>query len=139
MEHDFSWVYLIFFLMIPLARIIPRILARMRRRRDNTFQTVQENQYQSNFEEQPAEHQREYQREEEKPKTKDMLVLGEINNGAKTFESIQKRTQIENKELDSILEELENNGLMRVVQKQGLLGAKIEILPTDKGFNKYYS
>ena len=138
MEHDFSWMYLIFFLMIPLARIIPRILARMRRK-DNTFQTVQENQHQSNAEEQSAEYQREYQREEERHKTKDMLVLGEINNGAKTFEIIQKRTQIENKELDSILEELENSGLMRVVQKQGLLGAKIEILPTDKGFNKYYS
>ena len=30
MEADFSWVYLIFFLMIPLARILPRVLRKFK-------------------------------------------------------------------------------------------------------------
>ena len=143
MEPDFSWLYLIFFLMIPLARIIPRVLSRMRKR-DDTFQTVQENQYQSGFEERPQreyqEPQREYQEPQREPKhqTKDMLVLGEINIGTKTFESIQKKTQLGNEELDTILEDLERKGLLKVQQKQGLLGPKIELLPTDEGFRKYY-
>ena len=145
MEPDFSWLYLIFFLMIPLARIIPRVLSRMRKR-DNTFQTVQQNQYQSGFEEESQreyrESQREYreepQKEEPKHQSKDMQVLGEINIGTKTFENIQKKTQIEDKELDIILEDLEKKGFLKVQQKQGLLGPKIEILPTDEGFRKYY-
>ncbi|MGH1522188.1 MAG: hypothetical protein ACRBB2_07520 [Nitrosopumilus sp.] len=134
MEPDFSWMYLIFFLMIPLARIIPRVLSKFRKR-DETFQTVQENQYQSGFEEQPR---REYQKEEPKHRTKDMLVLGEINIGTKTFEGIQKKTQLGNEELDTILGDLERNGLLKVQQKQGLLGPKVELLPTDEGFRKYY-
>ena len=139
MEPDFSWMYLVFFLMIPLARIIPRVLSKIRKR-DNTFQTVQEDQFQSSFEEQTKreEFQGEHHREEPKHQTKDMLVLGEINIGTKTFESIQKKTQLENKELDTILENLENNGLLKIQQKQGLLGPKIELLPTDEGFRKYY-
>ena len=144
MEPDFSWLYLIFFLMIPLARIIPRVLSKMRKR-DDSFQTVQEKRYQSGFEEEPQreyqevqrEHQ-EVQRDEPKHQTKDMLVLGEINIGTKTFESIQKKTQIGNEELDTILEDLERKGLLKVQQKQGLLGPKIELLPTDEGFRKYY-
>ena len=38
-----------------------------------------------------------------------------------------------NEELDAILEDLEKNGLMKVVQKQGMFGPKTEIHPTDKG------
>ena len=138
MEPDFSWIYLIFFLMIPLARIIPRVLAKFRKR-DDTFQTVQGNQYQSGFEEQSRrEYQGEYQKEESKYQTKDMLVLGEINIGTKTFEGIQKKTQLDNEELDTILGDLERKGLLKVQQKQGLLGPKVELLPTDEGFRKYY-
>ena len=133
------------FLMIPLARIIPRILSRMRKR-DNTFQTVQENQYQPGFEEEPqreyresqSKYREEPQREEPEHQTKDMRVLGEINIGNKTFESIQKKTQLGNEELDTILDDLERKGLLKVQQKQGLLGPKIELLPTDEGFRKYY-
>ena len=39
MDPDFSWIYLLFFLMIPLARIIPRVLSRMRGRNNFTSQT----------------------------------------------------------------------------------------------------
>ena len=76
---------------------------------------------------------------ETRPETIDMLVLGELNRGAKTFGQIKKNTGLDSTELDSILEDLENRGLMRVEQKKGLLGIKIELYPTDKGFKEYYS
>ena len=74
-----------------------------------------------------------------KPDTKNMQVLGEINRGIKTFEKIQKNTGLDTKELDSILQNLERDGMLRVEQKQGLLGLKIELYATDKGFKEYYS
>jgi len=40
---DFSWIYLLIFMAIPLARIIPRILAK-RRKENNPFQTLEEKQ-----------------------------------------------------------------------------------------------
>ena len=43
----------------------------------------------------------------EKPATKNMLVLGEIHRGRRTFESIKKNTGLNNNELDSILNDLE--------------------------------
>ncbi|MDH3766227.1 MAG: hypothetical protein OER82_10535 [Nitrosopumilus sp.] len=133
MDPDFSWIYLIFFLIIPLARIIPRIL---RKKMDkNPSQTIQEERFQSTFEEQPRKIQREFS----KPQTKNMLVLGEVNKGTKTFEKILKNTGLNGKELDTILEDLEKNNMIKVQQKQGLLGTKIELYPTDKGFKEYYS
>ena len=50
-----------------------------------------------------------------------------------------KNTGLDNEELDTILEDLEKNGLMKVVHKQGMFGPKTEIHPTDKGFKEYYS
>ena len=44
-----------------------------------------------------------------------------------------------NKELDTILEDLEKNGMLKVHQKQGLFGPKVELYPTDKGFKEYHS
>ncbi|MDH3766390.1 MAG: hypothetical protein OER82_11360, partial [Nitrosopumilus sp.] len=70
---------------------------------------------------------------------KNNLVLGVLNRGSKTFENIQKNTGLNNTELDTILEDLEKNGLMKVVHKQGMFGPKTEIIPTDKGFREYYS
>ena len=74
-----------------------------------------------------------------KPQTKNNLVLGVLNRGSKTFENIQKNTGLTDAELDAILEDLEKNGLMKVVHKQGMFGTKTEIIPTDKGFKEYYS
>jgi predicted Rossmann fold nucleotide-binding protein DprA/Smf involved in DNA uptake len=76
---------------------------------------------------------------ESKPETKDMQVLGELNREAKNFEVIQKITGLERDELASILEDLEKRGLMKVEEKSGLFGPKVELYLTDKGFKEYYS
>jgi len=64
---------------------------------------------------------------------KDLIVLGAIKDGIKKFDKIQKITQIESEELDSILEKLEEKEFIQVKEKKGWLGTKIEITPTDKG------
>ena len=131
MDPNFSWIYLIFFLAIPLARIIPRIIAR--RRTNNPDQK-----FQNNFESK-QEQTTEFKPEKSRPKTKNMLVLGELNRGTKTFEGVQKNTGLDTDELNKILENLEGQGLLKVQQKQGLFGEKIELHPTEKGFREYYS
>lgn len=70
------------------------------------------------------------------PTPKDIIVLGAIKHGIKKFEKIQKITQIELEELNSILEQLENRGFIRVEEKKGWLGRKIEITVTEKGFRE---
>lgn len=64
---------------------------------------------------------------------KDLIVLGAIKHGIKKFDKIQKTTQIEAEELNKILEQLENRGLIKVVEKKGWLGKKIEMDVTDEG------
>ena len=66
----------------------------------------------------------------------DIIALGAIQAGIKKFDKIQKMTQIEPEELNSILEQLENRGFIQVAEKSGLLGNKIEILVTEKGSNE---
>ncbi|KFM19976.1 hypothetical protein AAA799P11_00280 [Marine Group I thaumarchaeote SCGC AAA799-P11] len=129
-EPNFSWIYLIIFLAIPLARIIPRIIAKKRQGSRNYSR--QENQYQENMEWNPKQ-------ESVKQQTKDMQVLGIMHQGANTFEKIQRSTKIDSKELDSILQQLEKRDLIKVIQKQGMFGPKIELYSTDKGFKEYYS
>ena len=68
---------------------------------------------------------------------KKMLVLGNLVRGSNTFEKIQKNTTLGTKELDSILKDLEENNMLKVHQKKGLLGINIELYPTDKGIQKY--
>ncbi|MDH3341639.1 MAG: hypothetical protein OEL84_10220 [Nitrosopumilus sp.] len=140
-DPNYSWVYLIIFLAIPLARIIPRILSKYGIGK-STASTIQEKQFQSGFDEysqKPPMESSEPQMNTSKPQTKNNLVLGVLNRGSKTFENIQKNTGLNNAELDAILEDLEKNGLMKVVHKQGMFGPKTEIVPTDKGFKEYYS
>jgi len=149
---DFSWIYLVIFLAVPLARILPRVIAKIRKgdtpfqrvqesnpsqatEENNPFQTVQEKQFQPSFEEFPNRPHEEFS----EPKTNKMRVLGEINRRSFTFENIQKNTRIDNKELDSILEDLEKDGMLKVLKKQGLTGVKTELHPTDKGVKEYYS
>ena len=147
MEADFSWIYLIIFLMIPLARILPRILKKLKSGNSESQETPQR-QFESNFNryEDQSDKQFEFNSTEyqeppksSKPQTKNMLVLGELHRGVKQFENIQKNTGLTTEELDSILEDLENNGLMKAQQKSGLFGMKTELIPTDKGFKEYYS
>ncbi len=64
---------------------------------------------------------------------KDIIVLGAIRAGIKRFDKIQKIRHIEPQELNSILEKLENRGFIRVEEKKGLLGIKVEIVVTEKG------
>ena len=131
MDPSFSWIYLIFFLAIPLARIIPRIIAKRR-------MTNPDSRFQNNFESR-QEVIPQIKPENPKPKTKKMLVLGELNNGTKTFEKVQKNTGLDVEELNKVLEQLETQGLIKVQQKQSLFGLKIELYPTEKGFKEYYS
>jgi len=146
-EPNFSWIYIIIFLAIPLARVLPRFLAKRGIGKNFFPQQLQQqpNQQQPNHQQpnQPEPHFDEYQQkqpmETKQPKSKNDLVLGALNRGSKSFESIQKNTGLNNQELDTILEDLEKNGMLNVVHKQGLLGPKTELIPTDKGFKEYYS
>lgn len=70
------------------------------------------------------------------PEPKDVIVLGAIKSGAKKFDKIRKVTKIEPEELNSILEKLEQRGLISVSEKKGLFGKKIELNTTDKGNNE---
>ncbi|MEK9681915.1 MAG: hypothetical protein VW081_03420 [Nitrosopumilus sp.] len=130
-DPNFSWIYLIIFLAIPLARIIPRILAKRRQSvdeytRPEPFQESQNTQWNT-------------KQESVKPKTKDMQVLGIMHQGANTFDKIQRAIKMDSKELDSILQDLEKRDLIKVIQKQGMFGPKVELYSTDKGFKEYYS
>ena len=64
---------------------------------------------------------------------KDVIVLGSIRRGKKKFSNIQNETRINPEELNSILEQLENNGFIRVEEKKGWFGKKIELKITDRG------
>ena len=147
MEADFSWMYLIIFLMIPLARIIPRILKKLKSGNSES-QEIPQRQFESNFNRYEDQSDKQFESnsteypeptKSSKPQTKNMLVLGELHRGVKQFEDIQKNTGLTTEELNSILEDLENNGFMKAQQKSGLFGMKTELVPTDKGFKEYYS
>lgn len=67
---------------------------------------------------------------------KDIIVLGAIKAGIKKYDRIQKIRHIEPEELNSILDRLENREFIQVEEKKGLLGTKIEIVVTKKGFKE---
>ncbi len=69
--------------------------------------------------------------EEKEPK--ELIVLGAIKNGVKKFDKIQKVTHIDPRELDEILEKLEEREFIKVEEKKGWMGKKIEIRSTEKG------
>jgi DNA-binding HxlR family transcriptional regulator len=64
---------------------------------------------------------------------KDLIVLGAIKNGIKKFDKIKKTTQIDAEELNTILEKLEERGLISVQEKKGWFGPKVELSTTEKG------
>ena len=144
-EEGFSWIYLIFFL-IPLARIVPRLVRKWRKGKD-----VDENQFiqsKPEIEKMPDSFERtnsfekiepfEKPKSDNKPQNKEMQVLGELNKGVKDFNKIQKNLGISNQELESILKDLEDQGLMKVVKRGGIVGTKVELYPTDEGFKRYH-
>lgn len=135
MTEHFSWFWLIF-LLFPAVRIAQRFL---RKRQMKNYDQSSEKPIGIRFEKTSEDTTEKPVRNLERPATTDMLVLGELNRGAKTFEKILKNTGLEREALTSILEELEKRGLMEVVQKQGLLGPKVELQVTEKGFKEFYS
>jgi len=135
MTEHFSWFWLIF-LLFPAVRIAQRFL---RKRKMKNYNQSSEKPIGIRFEKTSENTIEKPVRNLERPATTDMLVLGELNRGANTFEKILKNTGLEREALTSILEELEKRDLMKVVQKQGLLGPKVELQVTDKGFKEFYS
>jgi len=135
MTDHFYWIWIIF-LMFPLIRIIQRYL---RKRNMQNYTKSSEKHLEMQFKTNSSETVDTPRRNLARPETKDMLVLGELNRGAKNFERMQKITGLERDELIPILDDLEKRGLMRVEKKSGFFGTKIELYVTDKGFQVYYS
>ena len=67
---------------------------------------------------------------------KDVIVLGSIRRGKKKFSNIQNETKISSEELNLILEELENKKFIKVEEKKGFFGKKIELEVTEEGSNE---
>ena len=63
----------------------------------------------------------------------EVMVLGAIRNGNKSFSKIRKAANVDAEEMDKILESLEERGLIQVQEKKGWLGTKVEITTTGKG------
>ena len=135
MTDHFYWIWIIF-LMFPLIRIIQRYL---RKRNMQNYTQSSEKHLEMQLQTNPSETIGTPARNLARPETKDMLVLGELNRGAKSFEKMQKITDLKRDELISILDDLEKRGLMRVEKKSGFFGTKIVLYVTDKGFKVYYS
>ena len=139
--ESWQWIF-VFFAILMIARIVPRMI---RGRKNILPQQAGSTKPHMVTESRPEQSFVKESRPEPpfvkdaKPETKDMLVLGELNRGATTFGEIKKNTGLDSKELDSILKGLETRRLMRVEKVKGLLGNKIELYPTEKGFREYNS
>ena len=141
-QEGYAWIYLVFFLIIPLSRILPRVIRKWKEKNKGIPEEFTQKSYQYTNEtitENPQNTHQEDIPKEMKPQSLEMLILGELNRGAKNFNSIQKNLEIDSKTLDESLQSLEDQGLMKVQHKQGLMGPKIELVPTEKGFKKFYS
>ena len=144
MEENYSWIYLLIFMIIPLARILPRLLRRVGLKQDisarpetprgNFFQesppadNFRESSSPDNFQESPR-------REEFSTKnwSKEKIVLGLLMTNISKFEELQKKGNISTNNLDTILQDLEKKGLMRPVEKSGPFGKSIQLKITEKG------
>ena len=144
MEENYSWIYLLIFMIIPLARILPRVLKRVGLKQDisarpetprgNFFQespsadNFRESSSSDNFQESPR-------REEFSTKNwpKEKIVLGLLMTNISKFEELQKKGNISTNNLDAILQDLEKKGLMRPVEKSGPFGKSIQLRITEKG------
>ena len=68
---------------------------------------------------------------------KETVVLGIISRGISKFDKISQESNVEPKDLETILQKLENSGLIKVNEKKGWMGTKIEINPTEKGYKEF--
>jgi len=138
MTEHFYWIWAIF-LIIPLVSIIKRYLSK---RNMQNFNRSSEKRYEMQFKTNPSKIEmprRNLLEPEPKPETKDKQVFEVLNYGAENFEKIQKITGLKHDELVSILDDLEKRGMIKVEEKSGLFGSKIELYPTNKGIKEYYS
>ena len=139
MEENYSWIYLLIFLIIPLARILPRILkrggikekisTRLESPRGNFFK---ESYSSDNFKESPS-------REEFSTKnwSKEKIVLGLLMTNVSKFEELQKRGNLSTNNLDRILQDFEKKGFMTSVEKSGPFGKSIQLKITEKGVREF--
>ena len=149
MEIDYSWIFLLIFLIIPLARILPRILkrtgfkenisARLESPRENFFK---ESDYADNFKESDyADNFKESPPTEEEFSTKnwstEKIVLGLLMSDISKFEELQKRGNLSTNNLDRILQNLEKKGFMTPVEKSGPFGTSIQLKITEKGASEF--
>jgi DNA-binding HxlR family transcriptional regulator len=68
---------------------------------------------------------------------KETVVLGVISRGISKFDKISRESNVEPKDLESILQKLENLGLIKVDEKKSWRGTKIEINPTEDGYREF--
>ena len=149
MEIDYSWIFLLIFLIIPLARILPRILKRtgfkenisahLESPRENFFKesdsadNFKESDYADNFKESPPT--------EEEFSTRnwstEKIVLGLLMSDISKFEELQKRGNLSTNNLDRILQNLEKKGFMTPVEKSGPFGKSIQLKITEKGASEF--
>ena len=138
--ESWQWIF-VFFAILMVARIVPRIIRRgkMNMQQSNFAATDQPFSNEPKVQPFVKEAKEQAFENQPKPESKEMLVLGQIVRGYKTFGEIRKKTGYDSQELNSILEGLEKDGLMRVEQKKGVLGIKVELHPTEKGYREYDS
>ena len=149
MEENYSWIYLLIFLIIPLARILPRIFkrgdlkksisARLESPRENFFKEsdydddFKESDYADNFKESPPT--------EEEFSTRnwstEKIVLGLLMSDISKFEELQKRGNLSTNNLDRILQNLEKKGFMTPVEKSGPFGTSVQLKITEKGASEF--
>ena len=150
MEENYSWIYLLIFLIIPLARILPRILKRAGLKqnistrpespRENFFQESSPDRFQESspdrFQESSPDTFEESPRKEEfstKNWSKEKIVLGLLMTNISKFEELQERANLSTNNLDAILQDLEKKRLMMPVEKSSPFGKSIQLKITEKG------
>ena len=148
MEENYSWIYLLIFMIIPLARILPRLLKRAGLKQDISSRPetprgnfFQESSSPDNFRESssPDNFQESPRKEEFSTKNwpKEKIVLGLLMTKISKFEEIQKKGNLSTNNLDTILQDLEKKGLMTPVEKSGPFGKSIQLKITEKGVAEF--
>ena len=138
--ESWQWI-LVFFVILMIARVVPRMVKQRKINLQKSGVVSSDQHFFSEPRDQPFVKEAKDQpfTKETKPESKEKMVLGQINRGYKTFGEIRKTTGFDSEDLNSILEDLEKRGLMKVQKKKGLIGIKVEILPTEKGYREYDS
>tara|TARA_B100000427_G_scaffold71489_1_gene57752 strand:- start:7748 stop:8164 length:417 start_codon:yes stop_codon:yes gene_type:complete len=135
-------------MIIPLARILPRLLKRAGLKQDISARPetprgnfFQESSSPDNFRESssPDNFQESPRKEEFSTKNwpKEKIVLGLLMTKISKFEEIQKKGNLSTNNLDTILQDLEKNGLMTPVEKSGPFGKSIQLKITQKGIAEF--